>query len=244
MDAERKLNTREAARFLRVSEASIRRWSDSGLLPSGRVGRRRERRFAEADLIAFVEHVPTRNSLGSTVNIGGTALSIPVHLATLFSSDAGGLRLTIPFFAEGIRLGQPCFLVADGSLAERYVEALGQVEGVDLEAAMESDLFSLVVFSGGRVGDAIAQWEGNFATSIARRPTIIRIVGEMVAERTMFASEEEMLRYEEAFEVMSKRYPLAVMCQYDVRRFDGPALLRALKAHPDLFGLRIGTFLN
>ena len=36
------LNTEEAARFLRVSEASIRRWSDAGLLPARRVGRRRE----------------------------------------------------------------------------------------------------------------------------------------------------------------------------------------------------------
>ena len=35
-------NTSEAARFLRVSEASIRRWSDAGLLTSHRVGRRRD----------------------------------------------------------------------------------------------------------------------------------------------------------------------------------------------------------
>src|SRR5260370_23377214 len=104
MDAERKLNTREAARFLRVSEASIRRWSDSGLLPSGRVGRRRERRFAEADLIAFVEHVPSRNSLGSTVNIGGTAPSIPVHPPPLFSHESGGPRITTPFFRASMRL--------------------------------------------------------------------------------------------------------------------------------------------
>src|SRR5258708_13945512 len=104
MDAERKLNTREAARFLRVSEASIRRWSDSGLLPSGRVGRRRERRFAEADLIAFVEHVPSRNSLGSTVTIGGTPLSIPGHPATLFSTERGGRRPTLPCSPASIPL--------------------------------------------------------------------------------------------------------------------------------------------
>src|SRR3989442_5262216 len=46
---ERLLNTAEAARFLRVSQASIRRWSDSGLLAARRVGRRRERRVNEAD---------------------------------------------------------------------------------------------------------------------------------------------------------------------------------------------------
>src|SRR3979490_3074688 len=50
------LNTKEAARFLRVSEASIRRWSDAGLLPASRVGRRRERRFAHDELGRFLGH--------------------------------------------------------------------------------------------------------------------------------------------------------------------------------------------
>lgn len=244
MSAEKRLNTKEAARFLRVSEASIRRWSDSGLLPGIRVGRRRERRFSESDLVAFVEHEPSRHPAAGTVNVGGTALTVPAHLATLFSSDAGGMRLTLPFFAEGIRLGQPCFLVANGELAQRYFDALGHVQGVDLAAALESGLFVLVAFTGGKAEDAITQWEGTLSAAVAGRPTVIRIVGEMACERTMFASEDEMLRYEEAFEVMSKRYPVVVLCQYDVRRFDGPALLRALKAHPDLYGLRIGTFLN
>src|SRR5690242_6697494 len=153
MAAERKLNTREAARFLRVSEASIRRWSDSGILPGVRVGRRRERRFSESDLAAFVERDPARSSQGSTAYVGGVALSVPAHLATLFSSDAGGMRLTVPFLAEGMRLAEPCFLVANGELAQRYLEALGNVEGVDLEGARKGGLFTVVAFSGGTVAD-------------------------------------------------------------------------------------------
>src|SRR5690348_13108007 len=85
---ERLLNTNEAARFLRVSEASIRRWSDSGLLPVVRVGRRRERRFSESDLLAFLDRVPATNPQASPVNVGGTALAVPSHLATLFSTEA------------------------------------------------------------------------------------------------------------------------------------------------------------
>ncbi|TMC37617.1 MAG: hypothetical protein E6J28_07495, partial [Chloroflexi bacterium] len=61
---------------------------------------------------------------------------------------------------------------------------------------------------------------------------------------TMFVSEDEMLRYEEAFELMGRRYPVVAVCQYDVREFDGVAMLRALKAHPDMFEVRIATFLN
>src|SRR5450759_4169316 len=82
------LNTREAAHFLRVSEASIRRWSDSGLLPAQRVGRRRERRFAQSDLVKF--HVnPSAYSQPaftetSTVNVGGASVPLRAHLAPIY----------------------------------------------------------------------------------------------------------------------------------------------------------------
>jgi len=217
------LNTKEAAGFLRVSEASIRRWCDSGLLPGVRIGRRRDRRFTESDLLAFMDRSYSIDSRTGAVKIAGTPISVPSHLATLFSTDAGGLRLTVPFFADGIRLAQPCF---------------------DLDAAMRNGTFTVVRFGGGTVAEAIAQWERNFAAAVVKGPTLIRVVGEMVSERTMFVSEDEMLGYEEAFELMSRRFPTVTMCQYDVRHFDGVALLRAMKAHPDLFGLRFGTFLN
>lgn len=49
------LDVREAARFLRVSETSIRRWSDSGRLKCYRVGMARHRRFSLEDLKRFLE---------------------------------------------------------------------------------------------------------------------------------------------------------------------------------------------
>src|SRR6266516_7235019 len=101
------LNTAEAARFLRVSQASIRRWSDSGQLPSRRVGGRRERRFKESDLAAFLDFQATTNSASGVV-VGGIAIAAPAHLATFYSTDTGLLRVTLPFLAEGLRLGEPC----------------------------------------------------------------------------------------------------------------------------------------
>ena len=228
------LNTAEAARFLRVSQASIRRWSDSGLLGAHRVGRRRERRFEQSDLLAFIDH-QTSKRIGTALCVAGLSLPIPAHLATFYSSDAGGLRLTVPFLAEGLRLGQPCFLVAAGELLERYVQALAKE---DLRG------LTVVKFVVGSVEAALAQWEASFASALAHGPAVLRIAGEMTSERTMFSSEDEMLRYEEAFDLMSRRYPAAVICQYDVREFSGTAVLRALKAHPDLFELGLGTFLH
>lgn len=242
--ARKLLNTAEAARFLRVSQASIRRWSDSGILHGVRVGPRRERRFEEADLLAFVDTTASRPARADTVNVGGVAVSVPVHLAPLYSTDAGGLRLSVPFLAEGIRLGQATFLVATGQVLKRYLDALDDQDGVDVTTARADGRLKVVAFDEGNGPAVIAQWEGLFAEALATQQTIIRIVGEMACVRSMFDSEDEMLRFEEAFEVMFRRYPVAAICQYDVRLFDGVALLRTLKAHPDLFGLRTGTFLN
>jgi hypothetical protein len=96
----------------------------------------------------------------------------------------------------------------------------------------------------GTSDNVIALWERLFARALSTGATTIRLVGEMESVRTMFTSEDEMLRYEESFEVMFKRYPGVVLCQCDVRAFGGSSILRALKAHPDLYALRLGTFLN
>src|SRR2546421_7406212 len=77
------LNTAEAARFLRVSQASIRRWSDSGLLQAQRVGRRRERRFRESDLATFVDRSTPAPPGAATARVAGHTPTRPPHPATL-----------------------------------------------------------------------------------------------------------------------------------------------------------------
>ncbi len=45
----------EASQILSVHPNTLRKWSDSGLIPSYRIGQRRDRRFAVSDLLAFIE---------------------------------------------------------------------------------------------------------------------------------------------------------------------------------------------
>ena len=243
------LNTAEAARFLRVSEASIRRWSDAGQLMSRRVGGRRERRFSESDLLRFLNRDaggqagPLPDGAGP-INLGGARVPVPSHLATLHSDDASALRMTVPFLAGGLRAGQPCSLVADNEILERYLDALGKEPGIDPRSAVENGQLRTGTIGGGTSAEALEHWEQYFARALSNGPTVIRIVGEMVCERKMFSSDTEMMRYEEAFEVMVRRYPVVVVCQYDVREFDGQTILKALKTHPDLFDFRLGAFLR
>jgi excisionase family DNA binding protein len=241
-------NTEEAARFLRVSEASIRRWSDAGLLSARRVGRRRERRFTESDLLAFmapgVQPAAASVPPPAVVNVGGVHVPLGAHLATFYSTDAGRLRLAIPLFADGLRAGQPCFLAANGKVLETYLDALREAPGVDLDAALATELLYTTDGPGVKVEEALQFWERLFWRAIASGPTVLRIVGDMASERELFASEAEMMRYEMAFSALAKRFPTVTICQYDVRDFSGQTILEAMRAHPDLYALHLGSFLN
>ena len=244
--SDKLLNTAEAARFLRVSQASVRRWSDGGLLQARRVGRRRERRFTEGDLRTFMEPAgSTRRVDGPRdVFVGRTQVPVHGHLATFYSSDEGRLRLTTPFFREALQLGQPCFLAASDVVLEAYLAALRREAGIDVDAAVRTGMLVVVNGPGATVEAAIEFWEDALSTALAARPALMRIVGEMASERKLFSTDAEMMRYEVAFNLIAKRFPTVSLCQYDVREFNGETVYQVLRAHPDLYDLRVGSLLN
>ena len=73
------LNTEGAARFLGVSEASVRRWSDLGLLAVERSGRRRVRRFAVDELARFRtrEAAPAERMIARRFSLSSTPARSP-----------------------------------------------------------------------------------------------------------------------------------------------------------------------
>jgi excisionase family DNA binding protein len=242
------LNTKEAARFLRVSEASIRRWSDSGLLPARRLGPRRERRFDLSELERYLGNGPDNRQSPvrspEAVTIGGASVPLRSHFAPIYSSDLGGLRLTVPFLADGLRAGQPCFLVASGPVLQRYATALTEDQRIDFEKATSSGQLVVMDGPGATAVESIANWEEKFSRALGGGPTTIRVVGEMACERRLFASDAEMIAYDEAYDLMTRRFPAVTLCPYDAREFDGETILRVLKAHPDMFQQHLGLFLN
>jgi excisionase family DNA binding protein len=239
--------TKSAAAYLGVSEASVRRWADAGLLPVRRVGRRRARRFAEEDLRRLkasdrmASDSTTRQANPPAAGIP-SQLSIHDHVATFYNSDAGRLRLSLPFLRDGLVAGQPCFLVASEKVTDEYCQALSGQKGVDLQAAIKTGAFIIRSGVGSSTHEAVAAWEGLWWDALGRGASAIRVVGEM-ATYVGFSEIQDMLDYEVAYDSLARRLPVMTLCQYDVRRFDGGTVVGALQAHPDLFTKRIADFL-
>ncbi len=243
--SETTFNTEDAARYLGVSAASVRRWSDQGLLAVQRIGRRGARRFAKADLNRFRgrdARTSARHARVDGVSIGSLWLQMHAHLATFYSTDAGRLRLTLPFMADGIKAGDPCFLVAKGEMTDVYVRAL-EGAGVAVKQAIEKGALRILPGVGPRAEDALAEWEDAFWSAMHRGARVLRVAGEMDSERQVFESEAEMIAYEFAVSPLLERFPVVTLCQYDVRLFSGTVILGALKAHPQLLGQRLADCL-
>jgi len=236
--------TKTAALLLGVSEASIRRWSDAGLLPVQRLGRRRARRFAEADLRRLQGRLstPAADHAMARTPAGQPRVEVHDHFATFYDSDAGRLRLSVPFLRDGLAAGQRCFLVSSKTMADEYLQALRDENVTDVAGAIERGELVTRTGAGATSREAIAAWQDLWSQALRSGSSAIRVVGEM-ATYVGFSTAEEMLDYEVAYDSVCKRFPVMTLCQYDVRHFDGKTTFGALQAHPDLFDRRIADFL-
>jgi excisionase family DNA binding protein len=246
---ERLLTTREAATFLKVSEASIRRWTDSGLLPASRVGRRQARRMREEDLRIFMEGGQDLGTIAadirrrSTMVIQSVVVSLGSHLATFYTTDSGRLRIGLPFLRDGLRAGQSVLLRAAPDVRERYFGSLRD-EGVDVAGAIRDGVLVLFQEGSPSAKEDVSKFDQFLTEASRKRSGPIRILAEVQANHQTAGPIAEHLALELQVGALCKRFPVVTICAYDVRAFDGVATIEALKLHTDIFGSQVGYWLN
>ncbi len=246
--SDKLLTTREAARLLRASEASLRRWADAGLLPAGRVGRRRARRFKEDDLLRFMGPrqggpTPAVTGLPRAMALEGMAIGLGSHLGSFYSTDTGRLRLGLPFLRDGIQSRQPCVLFALPEIRDHYLEALNR-ESVDINAAERSGLLITLAVEPFSPDEFIARLERVFIDVTRHWSGPFRFLGDTLAGLRSVGSVPAFLDMERQCGALAKRFPVVMLCAYDAREFDGLTLLESMKLHHDTLAYEVGYFLS
>lgn len=239
---EELLDIEQAARFLNVSETSLRRWTNSGRLACLRVGRRRERRFRRKDLVAFMEDQPRaeRTNHGDGVrpavhhvSIGGIPVPYGAHLAGVHATDRARTQLAAAFLADGFRRGSVCFVVGEPRCTEEIVALLA---GGHPAVRAEIEAGRLVAAAGAGSPRAQMDWfAARFLAATASGADSIRVVVDMWSQAQAMGKATLPGLEAEYDRVIARRFPVVTLCQYDARRFTGLEILAALKGHGDSF---------
>jgi transcriptional repressor of dcmA and dcmR len=232
MDATELLDISEAARFLNVSEGSLRRWTNAGILQCLRVGRRRERRFRRSDLLAFMEQPAAMER--PIAAIQGN------HLCGIYGSDAGRLELVVPFLLDGLE-NSVCFLIAPSRTQSAIVKAM-KMKRPSLDADIKAG--RLILSKHQKSPEAQCRFF-EIAMTKAEDEGVrsFRVVGDMWGLR-LLVSAKQMIELELGFErLIVPRFPVVALCAYDARKFSGVELLDALRDHEDTLKFPVGQTL-
>ncbi len=212
------LDIREAAALLRVSQTSLRRWTNAGRLPCLRVGGRRERRFRRADLLAFLS------------GEGATGDSPRGHFCGLYTSDLSRVREAAAFLAGGLQPGTLSLLVVAPDVQRAVIEVLERDR-----PAIHNDLEAGRLMLAEYRDSAPAQlefWRTCVRTALEAGVSRVYVVADVSGGRLGRLPFAEILEYEAEYErSIARRFPVTTLCQYDARAISGLDAAGLLQCH-------------
>lgn len=247
------LNIKEAAGFLNVSEISLRRWTDSGKLSCFRIGGKRERRFKRDDLEAFLETqaghniIPLKSSSHfnhkTHILLEGVSISYGKHICTLYETDLGRIKLSVPFLSEGIRKNDICFLIAADEEREHIFSNLENALE-DIPTVLSSD--NLIISDGMDSGkEMLSYLESEFVRVTQAGSRTLRVLGDMSWFLYKGLDLDDLFEFEHSYNrTLASRFPVVSLCQYDARKFSGTSIVHALKCHEDTFQYPLARFIG
>jgi transcriptional repressor of dcmA and dcmR len=212
------LDIREAAEFLRVSETSLRRWTNAGRLPCFRIGGRRERRFRRADLLAFMG------------DEGGTAPTPPRnHFCDLYSSDLVREREAAAFLRAGLLSDALCLLAAKKTV-QRAVIAQLEYDRPSIRRALKAGRLVAAEYHASAAGQ-LKYWRAQLGGALKSGISHVYVVGDLSGgfSRMPFAA---TLAYETEYDrSIAHAFPVTTLCLYDARKISGLAAAGLLHCH-------------
>ncbi|ADJ22530.1 MEDS domain-containing protein [Ancylobacter dichloromethanicus] len=243
---EELLDIKQAASLLNVSEASLRRWTDSGKLPCYRVGDQRARRFRREDLVAFVSvsqetaspaqgaDRPDSVKNAAKTQVAGMDIAYHDHICAIYGRPAGRLKLSVPLLREGLKAGDICFLNATQPGKAHILKVLREVYP-DVHKAIKDGQLIFPALKRNKA-EMLDQLEEMFLKATYSGEQKLRLVGDMEWALSVDWSEQEVYEYElEYNNTLGHRFPIISLCQYDVRVFSSKGILDALKSHEDTY---------
>jgi excisionase family DNA binding protein len=247
-EKQRFLTIGEAAEFLHVSEVSLRRWTNSGKLRCFRVGGRGERRFLVEDLIAFMPSTTMPSTTTTSPHrvpqpdgVEDDSNAHERHISLFFRDPDEQWQMMRSYLLEYLTTGAPVIYLQHSTPSERLMERL-HAEGLPLEDLIARGLLRVLppdqsYLLAGRF-DAqrmLAFVEASIVSALETGHKRILLTGEMTWSLSGAPGSDQMMTYEALLNPLVDKYPgVIIICQYNLKRFDGASILEALLTHPSV----------
>jgi excisionase family DNA binding protein len=247
-DREKLMTISEAADLLKVSKASLRRWSNSGVLKSYRVGSRSERRFKLTDLLSFVTTANGKASLLENYkNVAAPATEAETvsiqheprrHICTFYKSPREQWQFFRSHFLDHARREDARIVYLYHGDSDRVINWI-RGEGWDFEALQENKQLLLLSTTesysiGGFFNAArmLEFWRNIAVEAKADGIKKLLLTGEMGWASTNLPGHEQLISYEAELDQMLEFHPwITVVCQYPVYQISGVTVYDNLCVH-------------
>lgn len=160
------------------------------------------------------------------------------HMCMIFDDEAERRRVIAKFLQSGLDANEQVSYFVDTASPEEMLKSLGD-DGMSLPEEGDGGQFRVVpaeeaycpdgTFDVDRMLENLAELHGR---SIREGRVGARVTGEMSWSRRGLPGSENLVEYEARINTLACTAPTAVVCQYDVRLFDGEALHDILSVHP------------
>jgi excisionase family DNA binding protein len=239
------LTITEAAAFLNVSKATIRRWTDDGRLACVRIGARNERRFLQGDLAGLITKSESKQGVSETretmsrsvpgLNSGHQCIvsnTIDEEWATLAPAILAALE-------EGAQV-----LVVEVADRRKRLEDLLRAKGLSMRKLLATHVLYCVSIEDSyylsgefRWDRAVAFIESAILAAKARGFEKVLIIGadSGQAESKGQGYADEMKKYELGLDEMLSRHPGAsVLCPYTASEISAQLMIQGFLTHPQM----------
>ena len=160
------------------------------------------------------------------------------HLCQLYETEAEYKAITATFIAQGLRKGEKVIYAIEAHPADVVLSCLREAD-VNVEAVLASGQLTLVpahnIYTPNEIfnPDTMLQLINTaLQDALDEGYTGLRALGEMSWVFHTAAGAEHLLEYEARLNELFASGKLALLCQYDRRRFGPATLLGALRTHP------------
>jgi hypothetical protein len=180
----------------------------------------------------------TMPTLAAPIPFAGSQLSETRHVCAFFNSDDEEYRVLLPFIKDGLQCGDKAVHIVNPLQRREHRQRLEKA-GIDLPAAEQRGQFELrsnteIYLRDGRFDQErmltmFRDWAGRAPRDGFR---ISRIVCHMDWAAEDQSQIEELVEFESRVNDIWRCHDDAVICAYDLAKFDGGTVIDIMRTHP------------